>query len=269
MQHWTLDSIPWTQFDRTLVSPELVAFAKGASLVESNAADYVHYLKTVFADAPEIHTELERWGAEEKLHGDALRRWAELADPQFDYERAFQVFLANYRIPLEAEASVRGSRAAELVARCVVETGTSGFYLALRDAGEEPVFREICRRIAGDEVKHFHLFLNLLNTRYAREDRFGFLSRIKVILERSMEAGDEELCFAYFAANAPEAFDPQRAGEYSRLYMSRVSQIYHPKHFAHTANLLGKAAGWEVKPWLREGVGKLVHKTLVWKYAGG
>src|SRR5689334_13186575 len=131
MQRWTLESIPWQQFTPNLVDPELLALAKGASLVESNSADYVHYLKRVFADAPGMFEEIERWGEEERLHGAALRRWAEMADPSFDYERAFHVFVQNYRIPLDADASIRGSRAAELVARCVVETGTSGFYSAL------------------------------------------------------------------------------------------------------------------------------------------
>lgn len=265
MQRWTLDSIPWNKFDPSKVDPELLAFAKGAAMVESNAGDYVHYLKRVFAADPEIHAELERWGEEEKLHGAALRRWAEMADPSFDYDRGFDVFLKNYRISLDASESIRGSRSAELVARCVVETGTSGFYSALRDAGDEPAFREICRRIAGDEVRHFNLFLSWLNTRY---DDFGFFRRVKTILERSLEAGDEELSFAYFAANDPANFDPGRAHEYSQAYMTRVSAIYNPRHFAHTANLLGQAAGVKIRPWLRQRLGQVVHSALIWKYGG-
>ena len=51
-----------------------------------------------------------------------------------------------------ADRSRRGSRAGEMVARCIVETGTSSYYTALREAAAEPVLQEICRRIAADEI---------------------------------------------------------------------------------------------------------------------
>ena len=54
--------------------------------------------------------------------------------------------------------SSRGSRCGELVARCIVETGTSSYDTALMDAVEEPVLKEICRNIAADELRHYKLF---------------------------------------------------------------------------------------------------------------
>ena len=99
-----------------------------------------------------------KWAKEEEQHGLALGRWAELADPDFKLDDGFARFTAMYRIPVDATESVRGSRAAELCARCVVETGTSSLYSALRDAADEPVLKAICKNIALDEFKHYRLF---------------------------------------------------------------------------------------------------------------
>ncbi len=48
-----------------------------------------------------------------------------------------------------------GSRAGELIARCIAETGTNSFYSALADATDESVLNDICRRIAEGELAHY------------------------------------------------------------------------------------------------------------------
>ena len=50
------------------------------------------------------------------------------------------------------------------MARCVVESGTSSMYSALRDSTDEPVLKAICHRIAGDEFRHFRLFYHTFRT---------------------------------------------------------------------------------------------------------
>ena len=81
-----------------------------------NAPDYVTYLKRVFKHAgPETQADIERWGDEEIQHGLALGRWAEMADPSFDFEDAFARFREGYKPPHFAsddEISIRGSRRA-------------------------------------------------------------------------------------------------------------------------------------------------------------
>lgn len=263
---WSLESIPWHLFDPAKIDARLLAQAKGAALVESNAADYVTYLKHVFAGDEEIIADIDHWGEEERLHGSALRRWCEMADPSYDFELAMNRFQNAYRLPLNANESVRGSRARELVARCVVETGTTTYYSALRDAAEEPVLKEICRRIAGDEVRHFHLFLNYLNGRYASEDHLGTLGRVKTILERITEVDDPELTFAHFAANLGDDFDPSQFPEYSQRYMAETVDLYRSRHFQATIPLLSKAAGVPLRPWISAPLGKLFHKAFQFKY---
>jgi rubrerythrin len=106
------------------------------------------------------------WGREEVQHGRALGRWAEMADPSFNFPSAFERFHAGYKPPHFASddaLSVRGSRRGEMVARCVVESGTSSFYSAIRDATDEPVLKEIAGRIAADEFRHYKLFFETLH----------------------------------------------------------------------------------------------------------
>src|SRR6185437_13317619 len=113
--------------------------------------DYVTYLKRVFRNSgPETLSDIERWGAEESQHGRALGRWAQLADPSFDLETTFARFRKGYTPPHfegDDSHSVRGSRRGEMIARCVVESGTSSYYSAIRDATDEPVLKEVAGRI--------------------------------------------------------------------------------------------------------------------------
>src|SRR3546814_5996819 len=78
----------------------------------------------VFSDDPEFQQIALDWAEEEVQHGVALGKWAGLADPTFVYDDALQRFRDGFKIDLNADASVRGSRTGELIARCMVEVGT-------------------------------------------------------------------------------------------------------------------------------------------------
>ena len=81
MAHWTLDDIDWSAFDATKVCPDLLEVAKAAALVERNGLDYAAYLRRVFAGDAIFCAAVDEWAREEVLHGEALARWARLADP--------------------------------------------------------------------------------------------------------------------------------------------------------------------------------------------
>src|ERR1700733_1886031 len=200
---WTLDDVQWSRFDASKVEPSLLASMKAASLVEYNAADYVAYLKRVLKDSgPQTAAAIELWGREEVQHGQALGRWAEMADPSFNFMGAFERFHAGYKPPHFASddaLSVRGSRRGEMVARCVVESGTSSFYSAIRDATEEPVLKEIAGRIAADEFRHYKLFFETLHTQ--AEPDLPFWRKLIVAVGRVNESSDDELAYAYYCAN--------------------------------------------------------------------
>src|SRR5262245_30193976 len=240
MKHWTLEQIPWSRFDPARVDPEIVKLVKAAAMVEFNGGDYATYLKRVFADDQEFQTVATAWAQEEVQHGQALARWAKLADPTFDFESAFRRFTAGYSIDVDVEQSIRGSRSGELVARCIVETGTSSYYAALNEATDEPVLKQICRNIAADELRHYKLFYTYLQRYLEREGLNGW-QRLKVTLGRIGESEDDELAYAYFAANHPgETYDRKR---FTRAYARRAYAVYRRHHIERGIAMVLKATG--------------------------
>ncbi|HJR23162.1 MAG TPA: ferritin-like domain-containing protein [Dongiaceae bacterium] len=240
MKHWTLEQIPWSRFDPARVDAEIVKLVKAAAMVEFNGGDYAAYLNRVFADDPEFQAVATQWAQEEVQHGRALARWAKLADPSFDFESAFRRFTAGYSIDVDVEQSVRGSRSGELVARCIVETGTSSYYAALNEATDEPVLKQICRNIAADELRHYKLFYTYLQRYLDREGLNGW-QRLKVTLGRLGESEDDELAYAYFAANHPaETYDRKR---FTRAYARRAYAVYRRHHVQRGIAMVLKATG--------------------------
>ena len=160
--------------------------------------------------------------------------------PSFDFESAFKRFTAGYSIDVDVEQSIRGSRSAELVARCIVETGTSSYYTALNEATDEPVLKQICRNIAADELRHYKLFYTFLQRYLEREGLNGW-KRLKVTLSRIGESEDDELAYAYFAANHPgETYDHKR---FTRAYARRAYAVYRRHHVERGIAMVLKATG--------------------------
>jgi rubrerythrin len=246
MKHWTLDDIPWGSFDPGKVDPDLLKLVKAAAMVEKNGLDYAAYLARVFPDDAAFRRVTEHWATEEVQHGDALGRWAMLADPTFDFDEAFGRFREGFRLPLDATESVRGSRAGELVARCVVEVGTSSYYTSLAAAAEEPVLKSICRHIADDEMRHYNLFYAHLN-RYLEREGLSRWGRLKVALGRMAETEDDELSYAYYAANA--AGEPYDRARCNREYTVRAYRYYQPPVIARGIAMTLKAAGFKADGW--------------------
>src|SRR5271155_5496475 len=240
MGRWRLDDIPWDRFDRDQLDPEVVQIVKSASLVEYNGAAYARYLCRIFHDDPDFQQDARLWGEEEIQHGKALARWAELADPEFDFEAAFRRFQGGYQVDFDLDVSRRGSRSGEMIARCMVEVGTSSYYAALRDAVQEPVLREICRNIAADEVRHYKLFYRNLG-RCLKAERLGFWRRLRIALMRIAESEDDDLAYAYYAANETALSYDRRCCH--RAYARRAYALCRERHVAHGVAMTCKAVG--------------------------
>lgn len=253
MSSFRLENIPWNELDPNRVEPDHLVLAKTASLVEYNSGDYTEYLENVFSDDPEFRKAIAVWGDEERQHGLALRAWVERVEPRFDFTSALERFRRSYRIPVGAKESVRGSKGRELIARCVVESGTSSFYTSLSNATTEPVLKRITKWIAQDEVRHFNLFYRHFE-RYQAHEKVRRLARLKVVLERTFEVDDEELCFAYAAAHGEgDRVDPSQLDRFRREYFARAFAIYEPKSLRLGLGLALKASGIPVPPRLQDG----------------
>ena len=265
-QGWTLDDVHWDRFDAARTTPRMIAAIKAASLVEMNAPDYVVYLKRVFHDAgPEIHAAIDQWGGEESQHGRALGRWAEMADPTYKVAEAFARFRAGYK-PQHFQdadgASIRGSRRGEMIARCVVESGTSTYYTAIRDATDEPVLKEIAGRIAADEFRHYKLFFETLHAQ--DEPDLPFWKKLVVAAGRITESDDDELAYAYYCANVPAAEaarTPYRRAYHSKIAAGILNTIYRRHHIQKLVQMVAKAVG--AAP---QGVFARISGAVLWRF---
>ena len=254
-KQWTLEQIDWGGFDPARVDGDILQVIKAAALVEYNGGDYAHYLRGVFHDDEAFRAVALDWAEEEVQHGEALGRWAELADPQFDFADAVRRFNENYKVPQGLVESVRGSRTGELVARCIVESGTSSFYSALRDAVTEPVLKEICGKIAADEFRHYKLFYTHLQ-RYMDRESVSRLDRLRVAIGRIMESEDDELPMAFHCGNESGiAYDRSRCAQ---AYAGRAYRLYRYGHCKRAVSMILKAAGLDPQGW----IGKLGTKAF-------
>ena len=241
MKHWHIDDVTWDHFDPERAAPQIVPLVKAAALVERNGQDYAVYLCRVFHDDPDFQQAARRWGVEEEQHGDALGRWATLADPGWDFSHAFQRYRDGYQLPQDAAESIRGSRSGELIARCIVETGTSSYYTALAEATGEPVLKQVAQLIAADEYRHFKLFYDHMK-RYLGRESISFPRRLRIAASRMSETEDDELSFAYHCANTP----PDTPYDHARClaaYVGGAMTMYRPHHIDRGMGMVFKAVG--------------------------
>ncbi len=260
MKHWKIDEVGWDRFDATKIDPAIIPLVKAAAMVERNGTDYAVYLNNVFHDDPDFRQAADRWAVEEVQHGDALGRWAMCADPDWDYAAAFTRYRDGYQLPLDATASIRGSRTGELIARCMVETGTSSYYTALAEATEEPVLRQICQLIAADEYRHFKLFYDHMR-RYLGRENISFLRRLRIAAGRIGESEDDELAFAYHCSNE----SPDRGYDHRRCiaaYMGKAISVYRFRHIERAMGMVLKAVGLRPRGRLSDTLAKLAWRLL-------
>jgi hypothetical protein len=263
MKHWRIEQVAWDRFDPSKLDPEVIPLVKAAAMVERNGDDYALYLKSVFHDDPDFSQAAEHWATEEVQHGDALGRWSMLADPAWDYAQAFARYREGYKIDIKADASIRGSRTGELIARCMVETGTSSYYTALGEASQEPVLKEICRLIAADEYRHFKLFYDHMK-RYLARENLSFLQRLKVAAGRIGESEDDELAFAFHCGN--EGTDvPYSHDRCIAQYMGRAMGYYRYHHIERGMGMIFKSIGLEPRGRLSDLAARGAWKLLAWR----
>lgn len=245
---WSPNDILWANFDASKIEPWMLNAIKAAALVEYNAPDYVTYLRRIFKDSePDTLVAIDEWGREESQHGKTLGRWAEMADPSFKLDETFTRFHKGYRPAHFAnphDVSVRGSRRAEMIARCVVESGTSSYYSAIKDATDEPVLKEIAGRIAADEFRHYRLFYETLHKQ--DEPDLSFWKKLRVAVTRVNESDDDELSYAYYCATVPtdqETTVPYVRAIYAKAGYNTTLRIYRRRHIRKLTQMVAKAVG--------------------------
>ena len=169
---------------------------------------------------------------------------------------SFERYRDGYKLPLDAEKSIRGSRTGELIARCMVETGTSSYYTALADATDEPALQQVCRLIAADEYRHFKLFYDHMR-RYLGRESISMPRRLAIALGRVSESEDDELAYAFHCSNE----DPSVRYDHARCiagYMSGAMGFYRYSHIERGMGMILKAVGLPPRGRLAAGATRLL-----------
>lgn len=195
---WSSDDIPYHALARDQVcdNRHLLYVVASASFIEITSDLYAHNLVEYFGDDREIVEWLENvWQKEELQHGDALRRYVRTAWPDFDWEAAYQNFLAEYA-PLCTVNQLARTRALEMAARCVVETGTAAFYRMLSEQSGEPVLKQLSARISTDEVRHYKHFYRYF-LRYRAREQPSRAAVLRILWNRASEIETEDAFHAF------------------------------------------------------------------------
>lgn len=194
---WSVSEIDYRaiQSERVRGNRDLFYLLVSASFIESGSDTYAGNLATYYAGVPDAAGWLsDHWEAEELQHGLALRRYVEHVWPEFDWERGYERFFAEYSQTCSID-QFEPTGALEMAARCVVETGTAAYYRALEQASNEPVLRTLTRRIANDEVRHYKHFFRFFN-RFAECEGLGRARVLGALARRLLEIKNEDAAIA-------------------------------------------------------------------------
>jgi hypothetical protein len=224
--------MPWHQIRRDAVMQTQGFFylLTSASLMESATDLYTENLMDYFADDEEVTSWLEKyWLPEELQHGEALRRYVQVAWPEFDWEEARERFVEEFR-PF-CYTALEPTRSQEMASRCVVETGTASYYRTLSRASPDPVLAMLTRRISEDEVRHYKHFY-----RYFRKYRDIESPRRTAIIPAlwrrlKMTGGDDSFIVLKHVHAAHHPSEPFDIVVYRRI--RRVCRAVVRDHFPH------------------------------------
>jgi len=185
---WHLEDIDFSSIDtaRMRMRDDIFLLVCSASFVESGAETYAHNLADYFTGDTEVGEWLnEHWKVEELQHGRALKTYVQNVWPEFDWDSAYGDFFAEY-VKLCTCDELEPTRGQELVARCIVEMGTTTYYQAINAMFDEPVLRDITWRIRTDEVLHYKHFYKYF-LRYRQQENLRRWHVIATLWRRMAE----------------------------------------------------------------------------------
>ena len=203
-----------------------------ASFIEIASETYAKNLSAYYHENAEAVAWINgTWEKEELQHGEALKAYVSRVWPEFPWQKAYSRFLALY-LPLCNLGALQPTKGLEMVARMIVETGTSTMYRAFEEYGKslgEPVFAHLSHLIYKDEVNHYSHFNRYFN-HYNRSENSGRKKILKVIVQRLKEAGNEDIEIAFQSIHETEHdgnFDPA-SYEAFKKELNTMAKKYYP-----------------------------------------
>ena len=207
-----------------------------ASFIEITSEVYAENLSQYYQEnADAVEWLNDTWEKEEVQHGKALKAYVEHVWPEFPWQKAYDRFLELY-IPLCNIGALQPTKGLEMLARMIVETGTSTMYRAFEAYAKslgEPVFARLSHLIYKDEVNHYSYFDRYFKY-YNRSEQSGRKEILKVIAQRLREAAGEDIEMAYQSIHETEnggTFDPAFYEAFQRE-LSKMAKIHYPYSMA-------------------------------------
>ncbi len=243
---WSVDDIRFDQIDPRLIAADAQLFYMlvSASFVEITSDLYTRNLTELFAGDAEITDWLAHgWEPEELQHGMALKRYVQAAWPDFDWDGAYRNFLGDYSHYCSVD-QLAPNQTLEMLARCVVETGTASFYSMLSQVTVEPVLKQLADHIRSDEVRHYKHFYHYF-LRYAEREPQRRTAIMRTLWSRLAEIDEEDALLSfkhvYLARNPGAEFGMH---DYA-LFRNGIQQMA-MRHFpyAMAARMLVKPLGF-------------------------
>lgn len=225
------------------IEPDIAHIVKTTSLLESRADQYSDYLRAVFKGREHAWlSAINQWNSEEKQHGIVLRLLCESLPSNYDFDHLMEEY--TNRVPYHDTdgQSVRGSVAAELVARCFVEASASTFYRVLADATPDRTHRAIFITLSKDEARHFGMFETMLAAEEKYNNQLSLLQKIKAVCSRLFELEDAQIMGAS-AIVAGRSLEDISWRDESNRYLGCLYSHYRWKHIAYLVRLLLKTMG--------------------------
>jgi hypothetical protein len=207
-----------------------------ASFIEITSDVYEKNLAKFYSDNPELVAWLENvWEPEELQHGKALRKFVNTVWPRFDWESAYEKF-KEYYLPHCTLDEFQPTKAKELLARMVVETGTSTFYKAIENYSKDidtPILGQIAHNISKDEVYHYEQFEEGYRY-YNEQEKLGRDEVIKVIYDRLKEVDGEDARLSFQAIWEVRENEPfeERFYEEHKKKVALFAKRYYPYNMA-------------------------------------
>ncbi len=213
----------------------LLLLLTAASFVEATSDVYACNLRRFFAGDEEISTWLEsHWEPEELRHGRLLRAYVGRCWPEFDWQRGYEHFLREYK-PLARLERLEASRGLEMIARCVVETGTAILYRAIHDYATDPTLKSITWSIHRDEVSHYKHFYKYFR-RYQSIEANSRRRIMDVLARRTLQLRSEDADVGMRHAAAERYAQPKPDSALLRKVHAQVFSMlrkHYPLAMAH------------------------------------
>lgn len=157
---WSMAELPFAEVRRGDVSPAWIAVARETLIGELTTFSATERFFADFGGDVDFTQWLTVWLYEETKHPSALVRWLDVFGEKFD-----SGFMLQGRQTLPFMPSHMGTLATNIISEMVA----AALYLTLAaQPGAEPVLREICRRIGGDEARHAASFFRYAGRRLQR-----------------------------------------------------------------------------------------------------